>query len=97
MEILLVGVIVIYILQKNNKVDTGKFIKDNGDWLRKFKESDYDFLVRSKYGESADPDILFDKRIQNAFVVSVMLLFLFITDLTFINILAAFVNARENV
>ena len=91
MEILLVGVILIYILQKNRMVDTGKFIHDNGNWLRKFKESDYDFLVRSKYGESADPDLLFDKRIQNAFVVSVVLLFLFITDLTFINVLAAFV------
>jgi len=81
----------LYILQKNNKVDTGKFIRDNGNWLRKFKESDYDFLVRSKYGEDADPDLLFDKRIQNAFVVVVVLLFLFITQLSFINILAAFV------
>jgi len=91
MEILVVGIILLYILQKNNKVDTGKFIRDNGNWLRKFKESDYDFLVRSKYGEDADPDLLFDKRIQNAFVVVVVLLFLFITQLSFINILAAFV------
>lgn len=91
MEILLVGVILAYILQRNKMIDTGKFIRDNGNWLRKFKESDYDFLVRSKYGESADPDVLFDKRIQNAFIVSTVLLFLFITDLTFINVLAAFV------
>ena len=91
MEILLVGVILVYILQKNNKVDTGKFIRDNGNWLRKFKESDYDFLVRSKYGDNVDPDLLFDKRIQNAFIIVVVLLFLFITDLTFINVLAAFV------
>ena len=91
MEILLIGVILIYILERNKKVDTGKFIRDNGNWLRKFKESDYDFLVRSKYGDSVDPDILFDKRIQNAFIVVVVLLFLFITDLTFINFLAAFV------
>ena len=73
MEILLVGIIAIYILQKNNKVNTGKFINDNGNWLRKFKESDYDFLVRSKYGDEVDPDILFDKRIQNALIISVAL------------------------
>ena len=91
MEILLVGIIAIYILQKNNKVNTGKFINDNGNWLRKFKESDYDFLVRSKYGDEVDPDILFDKRIQNAFIISVALLFLFITQLSFINVLAALV------
>lgn len=91
MEILVIGVILLYVLQVNKKVDTGKFIRDNGNWLRKFKESDYDFLVRSKYGEDADPDLLFDKRIQNAFIVVVVLLFLFITQLSFINILAAFV------
>lgn len=90
MEILLVGIILLYILQKNRRVDTGKFIRDNGNWLRRFKESDYDFLVRSKYGEDVDPDILFDKRIKNAFYVVVILLFLFITQLSFINILFAF-------
>ncbi len=89
MEILLVGIIVIYILQKNNKVDTGKFIKDNGDWIKKFKESDYDFLVRSKYGEDADPDVLFEKRIQSGFIVAAALVFLFITQLSFINVVAA--------
>ena len=91
MEILIVGVILLYILQVNKKVDTGKFIRDNGNWLRRFKESDYDFLVRSKYGDDVDPNLLFDKRIQNAFIVVVVLLFLFITDLSFINVLAAFV------
>lgn len=91
MEILLVGVILVYIMQRNSMVDTNKFIKDNGDWIRKFKESDYDFLVRSKYGDSVDPDLLFDKRVKNAFIIAVVLLFLFITDLSFINVLAAFV------
>lgn len=91
MEILLIGVILVYILQKNRIVDTNKFIQDNGNWLRKFKESDYEFLVRSKYGDEVNPDDLFDKRIKNAFIIVVVLLFLFITDLTFINVLAAFV------
>ncbi len=89
MEFLVIGVIVLYIMQKNKKIDTGKFIKDNGNWIRKFKESDYDFLVRSKYGEDVDPDQLFDKRVQNGFIVGVALIFLFITQLSFINILAA--------
>lgn len=90
MEILLVGLIIFFVLKKRNKIDTGKFIKDNGDWLRKFKESDYDFLVRSKYGDDVDPDALYDKRIQNAFIVIVALIALFLTNLSFINILLAF-------
>ena len=62
MEILLIGIIILYIMSKRKSIDTGKFIKDNGDWLQKLKESDYDFLVRSKYGDQVDPDLLFDKR-----------------------------------
>ena len=89
MEILVVGIILIYVLQKNKKVDTGKFLRDNGNWVRRFKESDYDFLVRAKYGEDADPNLLFDQRVKNGFIVAVVLLFLFITQLTFINTLAA--------
>ena len=89
MEILLIGIIVIFVLEKNKKVDTGKFIIDNGNWIRKFKESDYDFLVRSKYGEDADPDELFDKRVKNGFIVGIALIFLFITQLTFINVVLA--------
>ena len=89
MEILVIGIIVLYILQKNKKIDAGKFIQDNGNWLKRFKESDYDFLVRSKYGEEAEPDALFEKRIQNGFIVAVALIFLFITQLSFINVVAA--------
>lgn len=89
MEFLVIAIIVLYIMQKNKKIDAGKFIKDNGNWIRKFKESDYDFLVRSKYGEDVDPDILFDKRVKNGFMVGVALIFVFITQLSYINILAA--------
>lgn len=91
MEILIAGIILLYILQKNNKIDGGKFIKENTVFLSKLKESDYDFLVRSKYGDDVDPDILFQKRTKNAFIVVVFLIFLFITQLSFLNILAAFV------
>lgn len=91
MEILVVGIITLYILQKNKKINSEKFIQDNGNYLRKLKEEDYDFLVRSKYGDDVEPDVLFDKRTKNAFIVIVFLIFLFITQLSFINIIAAFV------
>lgn len=91
MEILVVGIILLYILQKNKKINSEKFIQDNGNYLRKLKEEDYDFLVRSKYGDDVEPDVLFDKRVKNAFIVIVFLIFLFITQLSFINVIAAFV------
>jgi len=91
MEILVVGIILLYILQKNQKISSQKFIQENANYFRKLKESDYDFLVRSKYGDQVDPDLLFDKRIKNAGIVIIFLIFLFLTNLSFINIIAAFV------
>ncbi|MEF2690711.1 MAG: hypothetical protein U0N10_04890 [Bacilli bacterium] len=91
MEILVVGIILLYILQKNQKISSQKFIQENANYFRKLKESDYDFLVRSKYGDQVDPDLLFDKRIKNAGIVIVFLIFLFLTNLSFINVIAAFV------
>jgi len=91
MEILLVGVILLYILYKNKKISSEKFIQDNGEFFRKLKEDDYDFLVRSKYGDEVNPDTLFDIRIRNAFIVIVFFILIFITQLSFINIILAFV------
>ena len=91
MEILVVGIILLYILQKNQKISSEKFIQENANYFRKLKESDYDFLVRSKYGDQVDPDLLFDKRIKNAGIVIIFLIFLFLTNLSFINVIAAFV------
>ena len=91
MEILVVGIILLFILYKNKKIDAGKFIRDNGDWVKKLKESDYDFLVRSKYGDDVDIDALFNLRTRNAFIVILFLLFLFLTELSLINIITSFV------
>ena len=91
MEILVVGIILLYILQKNQTISSQKFIQENANYFRKLKESDYDFLVRSKYGDQVDPDLLFDKRIKNAGIVIIFLIFLFLTNLSFINVIAAFV------
>ena len=77
--------------EKNKKINSGQFMQENTAFLDKLKESDYDFLVRSKYGEDVDPNVLFQKRTKNAFIVIVFLIFLFITQLSFLNVLAAFV------
>ena len=91
MEILVVGIILLYILQKNKKISGEKFIKDNSNYFRKLKEEDYDFLLRSKYGNDVDPDVLFDKRVKSAFLIIIILIFMFITQLRFLHVIAAFV------
>jgi multisubunit Na+/H+ antiporter MnhB subunit len=91
MEILFIGIIVLFVLQKNRVIDGNKFIKDNEHYFKALKEDDYDFLVRAKYGEDAVPEQLFSLRVRNAVIVLIALVFLFLTQLSFLNLMAAFV------
>ncbi len=89
MEILIVGLIILFVLEYNKRIDTNRFIKDNEHYFIILKEENYDFLVKAKYGDTFDPNVLFSKRIRDAFITIVIMIFLFITQLTFINIILA--------
>lgn len=93
MEIVIIGVIAFFIFEYNKKINTNRFIKDNLSHLRILKEDDYDFLVKAKYGESADPEILFSSRIKGALIGVVVLFLMFLGNLTFINVVLIFVVA----
>src|SRR5699024_1017906 len=53
----------------------------------KLKESDWDFLVRARYGNNINPDVLFNRRIKNALIVMVLAFFFMIQDLNAVKIL----------
>ncbi len=89
LEVLALGVIVFFIMSYTGRINTSKFIADNQVYLKKLKEDDWDFYVRAKYGENADPDLLFGKRIRNGLLVIVVVLVFFITELNYIYILCA--------
>jgi Flp pilus assembly protein TadB len=91
MEILLIGLVILFVLEYNNKVNTSKFIHDNEPYFKFLKEDDYDFYVKAKYGEKVDPDALFSTRIKNGMIVLFVLIFLFLTQLSFINVILAIV------
>lgn len=61
-EIAIVAIIIFYIMTKSGKISISKLVADNEIYLRKLKESDYDFYVRAKYGDSVNADILFNKK-----------------------------------
>ena len=86
MEIIIVGAIIIGVLLYTKTVDGKKFIQDNQVIFEALKEDDYDFLVAAKYGEKADANILFNKRLKQAGLVIVVFLFLFLTELNLLNI-----------
>lgn len=89
MEVVICGAIILGILFYNKTVDGKKFIKDNEDIFHLLRESDYDFLVAAKYGEKVDPNILFNKRLKTAFITIVIFLFIFLSELSAINIVLA--------
>ena len=69
MEIILIGAIIIYILIYNNTIDKDKFFADNEKYFEVIREEDYTFLVYARYGEDADADQLYSKRIIFALIM----------------------------
>ena len=89
MEIIFFAIIVVFVLVYNRTIDKDKFINDNKKYFEILREDDYDFLVYAKYGDSANPNILFQKRITNALLVFFIFMFLFIDDVSLINVILA--------
>ena len=55
--------------------------------FKKLKEKDFDFYAKAKYGDSVDVELLFNSRLKNGLLVIFLLIFAFITDLTYVKIL----------
>ena len=87
MEIIIVCALIVFVLFYNKTIDGKKFLTDNEKFFQLLREEDYDFLVYSKYGDDADPDELYKKRIQNAFLVGIIFFMIFLSNLSLINVI----------
>ncbi len=92
-EILLCAIIIFFVCEYSGIVSTGKFISDYQDILLKFKEKDYEFLLKARYGGDVDVNEMYNKRIRNALIVLGLSLFVLITDLSYLTIIFAVVIA----
>lgn len=91
-EVFIVGVIVLFLFFYTGKINTGKFVADNKELFKLLKESDYDFLLYAKYGDRVyDPDQVFMKRVRDGLLVTALCVFLFISKLTFMNIIISLI------
>lgn len=90
-EIILIGVLVLFIFTYSGSFSGNRFIQDNSDFFNKLKESDYDFYVKTKYGDRVDPDKLFANRIRNALILFAIVIFLFLNNLTYVNIVLSLI------
>lgn len=89
MEVIIVAVIIIGVLLYNHTIDKDKFIKDNSKYFDLLREDDYNFLVAAKYGDKADNNVLFQKRINIGVVTIFVFMFVQLNSLNLLNILLA--------
>lgn len=87
MEFIFVALIIIYILEANNHVDTKKFINDTEPYFRFLMEDDYIFLLKLRYGSDIEVYKIYSKRIRNGLMAIIFVIFIFLTRLNFINII----------
>lgn len=83
-ELAVVAIIVFYILSKSGRISISKLIADNEMYFRKLKESDYEFYVKAKYGDSVNADILFNKRLQNTLIVMLVVFCLVLKNMSYL-------------
>lgn len=90
-EMLIIAIIVICIFVVNGKIDN-KIFSTNSKLCNLLKEKDYDFLLIAKYGDRVyDPNEVFMKRVKNGVIVAAAMIFLFLTDMSYLGIIFALV------
>ena len=87
MLFVLIGVIVIFVFEYNNIIDSRKFVRDTEPYFRFLMEDDYKFLLNVRYGGTIDDEaveVLYTKRIRNAMVIIVGLFVIFLPKMNFV-------------
>lgn len=91
-EMLIIAVIVFYIFIVNKKISTTGMFGADSKLTSIIKEKDYDFLLIAKYGDRVyDPNEVFMKRVRNGVLVTIALIFLFLSQLSYLSVIAAVV------
>lgn len=87
---ILIGIIIVIMLSVNNYFSSRKFIKETEPYFAFLKEDDYKFLLSVRYGGDVDENKLYGQRVRNGLVAIIVMLFIFLKDLSFAYILLAF-------
>ncbi len=92
MAFIFILIVILFVFEYNGTLDTGTFFKEVNPLFKFLRESDYEFLVRLRYGDDANIEKLFSDRVKNGLIVLVGLIFIFLSNMSFINILVAFIG-----
>lgn len=92
LEILIVGAIVMFVLINNGVISTSKFFGENKNLFELLQEKDYEFLLRTKYGDRVyDVSQVFRKRVFKGLIAIVVVLFIFIANFKLLYVVIALV------
>ena len=81
MVILIIAGLVTFALVYTKTVDGNQFLEENDIYIKMLKEKDWDFYVNAKYGDKVNADELFNKRIPNNIVHTIIIdKYLFFTN-----------------
>lgn len=87
MIFILIGIILFFIAIYNKIIVPNQFLKETEPMFKFLLESDYEFLLKLKYGSDVDVSKMFGIRIRNGLIVMVVMFFLFLSNIQFIYIL----------
>ncbi len=90
-ELFALAVILLFGLNYTGKISANRFVADNEVYFRKLKESDWDFYVKAKYGDTVNPDFLFNKRVKKGLITIVLMITIFISNMSYVTVVFAFV------
>ncbi len=82
-----IAIIVLFLLEYNNHFSSNKFIKETEPYFRVLMESDYEFLLRIRYGGEVDVNKMYGLRVRNGIIGIIFCLFIFLNQLSFAYIL----------
>lgn len=89
MELIIISIIVFFVVSYTKMVDFQELFTNNEKVNSLLKEKDYDFYAMAKYGGEVDINALFNKRIKNAGVVTIIGLMFLLFNFTWINLIIA--------
>lgn len=93
MLFVVIGIIILFILHANKKIDSQKFIMETQPYFNFLKEEDYEFLLSVKYGDNIDTYKLFGTRVRNALVTFVAVFVIFINKMNFMYFVVCLIAA----
>lgn len=93
MIFIIIALIIILILERTNHFSSRKFVQEAVPYFRFLMEDDYEFLLSVKYGKITAEDVtkLFNKRVRNGIITIIVVIFLLISQLSFLYVLLAFI------